>query len=324
MVIRARCAKCGKALNIPDEMAGKRGKCPFCGKALAIPPDAAVAAGDEIEVMPVGDDSGGAAGDAAADDALAVEARPTASAERAWTAPGVRKGPPSGTRGKRGALVWLDFLIVLLGPVLFGCAAAVLYMYESGDPVPRALASEFGSKGELPLLTASTPLRLRAVRGAKVRFEVLTDRYSINGRWAAPKGIGIRLSNPAADFTWEKTLSKAERGWGEYITATELDKNDRPLLELDLTVPDAPGPRAQRLSGEISGEFVFPESRLEKGEGKTWLFKNRSAAVKLPVELEILATRPLTHWQLFTRAAVVYALLIAAWGLFRFILKVRG
>ena len=36
-MIKVRCAKCGKTLNIPDQFAGKKGKCPGCQEMLTIP-----------------------------------------------------------------------------------------------------------------------------------------------------------------------------------------------------------------------------------------------------------------------------------------------
>jgi len=36
-MIKVRCAKCGKTLNIPDQFAGKKGKCPGCQEMLIIP-----------------------------------------------------------------------------------------------------------------------------------------------------------------------------------------------------------------------------------------------------------------------------------------------
>lgn len=36
MPIRVEC-DCGKSLNVPDKLAGKKGKCPACGAVLNIP-----------------------------------------------------------------------------------------------------------------------------------------------------------------------------------------------------------------------------------------------------------------------------------------------
>ncbi len=40
-MIKVRCAKCDKTLNVPDQFAGKKGKCPGCQAMLTIPAAAA-------------------------------------------------------------------------------------------------------------------------------------------------------------------------------------------------------------------------------------------------------------------------------------------
>ncbi len=47
MPIRVEC-DCGKSLNVPDKLAGKKGKCPACGAVLNIP--AGGGGGDEFEI----------------------------------------------------------------------------------------------------------------------------------------------------------------------------------------------------------------------------------------------------------------------------------
>ena len=55
-MIKVRCAKCGKTLNIPDQFAGKKGKCPGCQEMLIIPappaPVEEVEEAQEIEEEP--------------------------------------------------------------------------------------------------------------------------------------------------------------------------------------------------------------------------------------------------------------------------------
>lgn len=55
-MIKVRCAKCGKTLNIPDQFAGKKGKCPGCQEMLIIPPPPApveeVEEAQEVEEEP--------------------------------------------------------------------------------------------------------------------------------------------------------------------------------------------------------------------------------------------------------------------------------
>jgi len=36
-MIRLTCGQCGKALKVPDQLAGKRGKCPSCGNTIEVP-----------------------------------------------------------------------------------------------------------------------------------------------------------------------------------------------------------------------------------------------------------------------------------------------
>lgn len=45
MPIPVQC-DCGKSLNVPDKLAGKKGKCPACGAVLNIP---AKSGGDEMD-----------------------------------------------------------------------------------------------------------------------------------------------------------------------------------------------------------------------------------------------------------------------------------
>lgn len=57
MPIKVTC-DCGKSLNVPDKLAGKKGKCPTCGAVLNIP--AASGGGDdELDAAPPAKASGG-------------------------------------------------------------------------------------------------------------------------------------------------------------------------------------------------------------------------------------------------------------------------
>ena len=46
MPIPVKCSNCGKTLNVPDSMAGKKGKCPKCKKVILVPTADAEAASD--------------------------------------------------------------------------------------------------------------------------------------------------------------------------------------------------------------------------------------------------------------------------------------
>jgi len=50
--MKFNCPHCQKALNVKDELAGKKGKCPFCGQALVVPAPAE----EEITLVPLGEE----------------------------------------------------------------------------------------------------------------------------------------------------------------------------------------------------------------------------------------------------------------------------
>lgn len=53
MAIKATCSKCGRELNVKDELAGKKGKCPDCGEVIQVPTlDESAAAAAEPEAPP--------------------------------------------------------------------------------------------------------------------------------------------------------------------------------------------------------------------------------------------------------------------------------
>ncbi|MGE3807196.1 MAG: hypothetical protein AB7K24_21245 [Gemmataceae bacterium] len=79
MAIAVQCDGCKKNLNVPDNMAGKRGKCPACGQVLSIPALQAAASAPAA---------------AAAPQAPAPQAPAPAAAESAPAAPPPPSAPP--------------------------------------------------------------------------------------------------------------------------------------------------------------------------------------------------------------------------------------
>ena len=158
----------------------------------------------------------------------------------------------------RGLILFLVFLLALVGLIIFGAS------YNSSTHYSAA---------------SGTPLTITGAPGETV-FITINAGNSINGLWASSGGISFSVSSfstPAIGIAAPKDPS-----WSDSIETDSKSTDDPINISTSLVIPTPSNPSMTTITGQISGDISYPDESFYGS------FEDKSTNVSIPVRIILI------------------------------------